>query len=221
MISEAMKVVLKDLYANAINSSYEYATIEHLTLLLIDEPSISTILNDLDVDIAFLTIELQQYLDAYTPIIVDYEMQPLLTSGLQRLLKRSIDAEYGLNIGTPISAFLSLFREKYSFTYRLFVSIGLTYERIDKAYELAYPRIMAIEQHQVVALPQYWEPSFDGTSTEQSTTALQFCKEIAKKFGETHLFLMPFDLLEIAKALYDCELRLLKKSNPPNPTDPG
>ncbi|MBT5701229.1 MAG: ATP-dependent Clp protease ATP-binding subunit ClpA, partial [Gammaproteobacteria bacterium] len=92
MLSTELEVTLNLAFKDARQKRHELMSVEHLLLSLLDNTSAITVLGACGADIAKLRAELEEFLDATTPLIpqneTDRETQPTL--GFQRVLQRSV-----------------------------------------------------------------------------------------------------------------------------------
>ena len=92
MLSRELEVTLNLAFKDARQKRHELMSVEHLLLSLLDNTSAVSVLGACGADIAKLRAELEEFLDATTPLIpqneTDRETQPTL--GFQRVLQRSV-----------------------------------------------------------------------------------------------------------------------------------
>ena len=86
MLSKELEVTLNLAFKDARTKRHELMSVEHLLLSLLDNTSAVTVLKACDADIEKLQKELEEFLEATTPLIptneTDHETQPTL--GFQR-----------------------------------------------------------------------------------------------------------------------------------------
>ncbi|QGG79883.1 ATP-dependent Clp protease ATP-binding subunit ClpA [Litorivicinus lipolyticus] len=92
MLSKELEVTLNLAFKEARGKRHEFMTVEHLLLALLDNQAAIDVLNACGGDIEALRKELQDFVDATTPLIPaserDRETQPTL--GFQRVLQRAV-----------------------------------------------------------------------------------------------------------------------------------
>jgi ATP-dependent Clp protease ATP-binding subunit ClpA len=92
MLSTELEVTLNLAFKDARQKRHELMSVEHLLLSLLDNTSAITVLGACGADIEKLRVELEEFLEATTPLIPqnenDRETQPTL--GFQRVLQRSV-----------------------------------------------------------------------------------------------------------------------------------
>lgn len=92
MLSRELEVTLNLAFKDARKKRHELMSVEHLLLALLDNTSAVSVLNACGADIEKLRTELEEFLEATTPLIPqnekDRETQPTL--GFQRVLQRAV-----------------------------------------------------------------------------------------------------------------------------------
>lgn len=92
MLSRELEVTLNLAFKDARNKRHELMSVEHLLLALLDNTSAISVLNACSASIEKLRAELEEFLEATTPLIpqneTDRETQPTL--GFQRVLQRAV-----------------------------------------------------------------------------------------------------------------------------------
>jgi len=92
MLSRELEVTLNLAFKDARKKRHELMSVEHLLLALLDNNSAVNVLNACGADIEKLRSELEEFLDATTPLIpqneTERETQPTL--GFQRVLQRAV-----------------------------------------------------------------------------------------------------------------------------------
>ena len=92
MLSKELEVTLNLAFKEARTKRHEFMTVEHLLLALLDNDAAVEVLDACGADNAALRKELQDFVDATTPLIPaserDRETQPTL--GFQRVLQRAV-----------------------------------------------------------------------------------------------------------------------------------
>ena len=92
MLSRELEVTLNLAFKDARKKRHELMSVEHLLLALLDNNSAVSVLNACGTDIEKLRSELEEFLDATTPLIpqneTERETQPTL--GFQRVLQRAV-----------------------------------------------------------------------------------------------------------------------------------
>ncbi len=91
MLSNELEYCLNDAFHQAREARYEYLTVEHLLLAILDTPKVREILRACGADLGRLRQELKEHIDQSTPRVTDgaeREVQPTL--GFQRVLQRAV-----------------------------------------------------------------------------------------------------------------------------------
>ncbi|MBO6555892.1 MAG: ATP-dependent Clp protease ATP-binding subunit ClpA [Pseudomonadales bacterium] len=92
MLSRELEVTLNLAFKDARKKRHELMSVEHLLLALLDNNSAVSVLNACGADIEKLRSELEEFLEATTPLIpqneIERETQPTL--GFQRVLQRAV-----------------------------------------------------------------------------------------------------------------------------------
>ena len=92
MLSKELEISLNHVFKEAKEKHYEYFTVEHLLLSLLDEPSVFAALKACGANLTRLHTKLSQFISTTTPLLsateVTHEPQPSL--GFQRVLQRAL-----------------------------------------------------------------------------------------------------------------------------------
>ena len=91
MLSSELEFCLNEAFQRARAERYEYMTVEHLLLAILDIPRAAEILTACGVEIERLRKELEEFIDESTPRLSgddEHEVQPTL--GFQRVLQRAV-----------------------------------------------------------------------------------------------------------------------------------
>ena len=91
MLNQAMELTLDQAFKYAKAQRYEYLTVEHLLLALLDNAAAATVLHVCGANLEHLRTELEHYIAATTPLFAatqSAEAQPTL--GFERVLKRAL-----------------------------------------------------------------------------------------------------------------------------------
>jgi len=91
MLSKDLELSLNEAFREARDKRHEFMTVEHLLLALLDNPSVTVLLNSCSVDIQRLRAELTEFLDETSPLLApndSRDIQP--TVGFQRVLQRAV-----------------------------------------------------------------------------------------------------------------------------------
>jgi ATP-dependent Clp protease ATP-binding subunit ClpA len=118
MLSRELEVTLNLAFKDARAKRHELMSVEHLLLSLLDNTAAVTVLRSCGADIESLRKELDDFLDATTPLIPknesDRETQPTL--GFQRVLQRAVFhvQSSGRKEVTGASVLVAIFTEKES-----------------------------------------------------------------------------------------------------------
>ena len=92
MLSRELEVTLNLAFKDARHKRHELMSVEHLLLSLLDNTSAVSVLGAFGADIEKLRAELEEFLDATTPLIPqnENELETQPTLGFQRVLQRSV-----------------------------------------------------------------------------------------------------------------------------------
>ncbi len=92
MLSKDLEQSLNQAFRQAREKRYEYLTVEHLLLALLDNPSAAAALRACSADLTRLRFELGSFIAATTPLLppTDTESETQPTPGFQRVLQRAI-----------------------------------------------------------------------------------------------------------------------------------
>ena len=91
MIAQELEVSLHLAFVEARQARYEFITVEHLLLALLDNPSASTVLKACNTNLLDLRLMLTKFISDNTPVVPgvgDVDTQPTL--GFQRVIQRAI-----------------------------------------------------------------------------------------------------------------------------------
>ena len=91
MLSKELEFTLNQAFNQAREKRYEFMTVEHLLLALVDNPVAAEVLRACGAELEVLRLELESFLDETTPILEvndTRETQPTL--GFQRVLQRAV-----------------------------------------------------------------------------------------------------------------------------------
>lgn len=92
MLSKDLEFTLNTAFKQAREKHYEYLTVEHLLLALLDNPIAASALKACGADLGRLRLELGSFVSATTPLLqpteIERDTQP--TMGFQRVLQRAI-----------------------------------------------------------------------------------------------------------------------------------
>ena len=88
MIEQNLQKEINQVMASARDSRFEFVTVEHLLLALLNTPDVIVFLNRRNINIETLRSELLQYIDSNTPTISnDSDIDIVPTVGFQRVLQ--------------------------------------------------------------------------------------------------------------------------------------
>jgi ATP-dependent Clp protease ATP-binding subunit ClpA len=91
MLSAEVEYSINTLYSDARNRRYEFVTVEHLLLIMLDNPSAAEALRACSVDIPQLRRELDMFVDENTPLVPDNDQRDVQpTLGFQRVIHRAV-----------------------------------------------------------------------------------------------------------------------------------
>ncbi len=91
MLSKELEFTLNNAFKEAREKRYEFMTVEHLLLALLDNPTAAQVLRSCGGELESLRTELVEFIDENTPLLDDSdnrETQPTL--GFQRVLQRAV-----------------------------------------------------------------------------------------------------------------------------------
>lgn len=92
MLNQDLEFTLNLAFKEAHENRYEFLTVEHLLLALLDNPSAANVLRGCRADLSSLRSELKQFIAETTPLLAEgekiKEIQPTL--GFQRVLQRAV-----------------------------------------------------------------------------------------------------------------------------------
>jgi len=117
MIEPNLQKEINQVMSSARERRFEFVTVEHLLLALLNIPDVINFLNRRNANVDNLRSELLQYIDSNTPIIAeesDIDIVP--TVGFQRVLQRSVyQAQSSQKTSvTSLNVLISIFSEKES-----------------------------------------------------------------------------------------------------------
>ena len=119
MIAQELEVSLHMAFVEARQARYEFITVEHLLLALLDNPSASEVLKACSANIADLRKTLGNFISDNTPVVpgtAEVDTQPTL--GFQRVIQRAImhvqSASNGKKEVTGANVLVAIFGEKDS-----------------------------------------------------------------------------------------------------------
>ncbi|MEZ5452493.1 MAG: ATP-dependent Clp protease ATP-binding subunit ClpA [Thiothrix sp.] len=91
MLSAEVEYSINTLYGDARTRRYEFVTVEHLLLIMLDNPSAAEALRACTVDIPQLRRELEAFVDENTPLIPETDQRDVQpTLGFQRVIHRAV-----------------------------------------------------------------------------------------------------------------------------------
>ncbi len=117
MLSRELETCLSHAFREARERRYEFMTVEHLLLALLDTAEVSELLKSLGADIDSLRKELDGFIEEVTPLLgadEDTDIQPTL--GFQRALQRAVHHVQNADKRevTPLNVLVAIFAEKDS-----------------------------------------------------------------------------------------------------------
>jgi len=117
MIEPNLQKEINQVMSSARERRFEFVTVEHLLLALLNIPDVINFLNRRNANVDNLRSELLQYIDSNTPTIAeesDIDIVP--TVGFQRVLQRSVyQAQSSQKTSvTSLNVLISIFSEKES-----------------------------------------------------------------------------------------------------------
>ncbi len=91
MLDNELEFGLNAIVNDAIDKKHEFVTIEHLLLMLLDNPKAHKVFKALDTDTKVLREQLEKFIDENTPkSVTTNKLEPQPTLGFQRTLQRAI-----------------------------------------------------------------------------------------------------------------------------------
>jgi ATP-dependent Clp protease ATP-binding subunit ClpA len=119
MFSKELEFTLNRAFKEARQKRYEFLTLEHLLLALLEDPAAREILLACDVDLEELRLDLEQHLDLYVPTIIeeDGENKDIQqTLSFQRAMQRAVFhvQSSGRQEVTGANVLVAIFSEKES-----------------------------------------------------------------------------------------------------------
>ena len=119
MIAQELEVSLHMAFVEARQARYEFITVEHLLLALLDNPSASEVLKACNADLSELRKMLGDFIRDNTPVVpVTAEVDTQPTLGFQRVIQRAImhvqSASNGKKEVTGANVLVAIFGEKDS-----------------------------------------------------------------------------------------------------------
>ncbi|MGB3918486.1 ATP-dependent Clp protease ATP-binding subunit ClpA [Thiothrix litoralis] len=92
MLSAEVEYSIETLHRDARSRRYEFVTVEHLLLVMLDNPSAAEALRACSVDIPQLRRELEMFVEENTPLVPEHDVQREVqpTLGFQRVIHRAI-----------------------------------------------------------------------------------------------------------------------------------
>ena len=117
MLSRELETCLSHAFREARERRYEFMTVEHLLLALLDTREVSELLKSLGADIDALHKELDGFIAEVTPLLgVDEDMDIQPTLGFQRALQRAVHHVQNADKRevTPLNVLVAIFAEKDS-----------------------------------------------------------------------------------------------------------
>ncbi|NNM83181.1 MAG: ATP-dependent Clp protease ATP-binding subunit ClpA [Burkholderiales bacterium] len=168
MIAQELEVSLHMAFVEARQKRHELITVEHLLLAILDNPAAAEVLRGCGADIEDLRRELNEFLNAHTPIISgteEIDTQPTL--GFQRVIQRAIlhVQSSGKKEVTGANVLVAIFGEKDSHAVHFLHQRGIN--RLD---------VVNFISHGITKTAQPQPPREAETETEQeqaSTGALE------------------------------------------------
>ena len=133
MIGKRAETVLNRALANAVDSKHEFLTLEHVMLVLLDEPEVIQVIDHCKGSPVKLREDLKAYLQKEVPLAPSTEKgdpeNPIATLGVQRLVQRAIFQiqSAGKSEIQPVDLLVALFQAKDSWSLYL-----LTQQNIDR-----------------------------------------------------------------------------------------
>ena len=118
MLNKELEITISQTFTNASNNRYEFLTVEHLLLGLLENPAAKDVLTACDVNLEALSQALQTFIMDTTPLLpkeaTDTDIQPTL--GFQRVLQRAVFhvQSSGSNEVTGANVLVAVFSETES-----------------------------------------------------------------------------------------------------------
>ncbi len=131
MIGKRAESILNRALASAVDSKHEFLTLEHVMLVLLDEPEVIQVVHHCKGSPEKLREDLRAYLQKEVPLAPKTEKgdseNPIATLGVQRLVQRAIFQvqSSGKNEIQPVDLFVALFQAKDSWSLYLLNQQGI------------------------------------------------------------------------------------------------
>jgi len=132
MLSQELQTALDAAFMVARRRNHEMLTVEHLLLILLDNPAVIQVLESVNANIPDLEAELKDYIDTHVPVVdpgTGQEVQPTL--GFQRVLQRAVYhvQSAGKKEVTAVNVLVAIFSEQES--HAVYVLNGMGVTRLD------------------------------------------------------------------------------------------
>jgi len=139
MISQELEVSLHMAFMDARQKRHEFITVEHLLLVLLDNPSASGALRACAANIDEMRKLLSDFINEHTPIVAGDEVDTQPTLGFQRVIQRAIlhvQSSSGKNEVTGANVLVAIFGEQDSHAVYFMHQKGVT--RLDVVNYLSH-----------------------------------------------------------------------------------
>jgi ATP-dependent Clp protease ATP-binding subunit ClpA len=174
MVSQELQDVFNDAIDYAKSQNSQYLTIEHISLALLDNSEIASIIEDFAIDLDFLKTSLMDFIKSNLEQSNNKDSNPIETLALKRAIDRVIGHTIGSqqNEAYPEDMLASILDDQNSYTTNLLSGFGI--ERVDFLEAISFERELAktISQggHEDISLDDIDFEAEDTTSNLDSYT---------------------------------------------------
>ncbi|RLA07624.1 MAG: ATP-dependent Clp protease ATP-binding subunit ClpA [Gammaproteobacteria bacterium] len=132
MYSNNLETILKNTFKFSVNKSLEFASIENLTLHLLNDTSVQNFIEIYENNtIEMLIVLLTEHINNYEPTIgSSHQIDVVPTIGLQRVLQRATNLTKNTDTTTTKHILLSIIQENECYSAYLLHKYGVTNDRI-------------------------------------------------------------------------------------------
>lgn len=158
MIGKRAEAVLNRALAEAVENKHEFLTLEHVMLVLLDEPEVGQVLEACKADLGRLKTDLKAYLQKEVPLAPKTEKgdpeNPIATLGVQRLVQRAIFQvqSAGKTEIEPADLLVAIFQAKDSWSLYLLGQQGV--ERLQVVNFLSHGQAVEDSSQEAGTTPQ-------------------------------------------------------------------
>jgi len=172
MLNEELEQTLNEVFRQAHLSRFEYVTLEHLLLGLLDNREARAILEACHADLDRLRRQLQEFIDTHVPVLPDDRQETTASVGLQRVIQRAVMQVQaaGRSEVSGANILAALFSEKESHAVFFLKQMGIT--RLDVISRIAHAETSGTDEEQARE-----EQPRDRTAKRKSALA-QYCVDL-------------------------------------------